>query len=69
MGSDGIDAASQYVHVTHQISFTASETIASKMRFEGEALTHGVQVLSYHTDNSVFRSSCANSETKGKASR
>ena len=51
-----IDAASGYIHVSHQVGHTAAETIESKMRFEREALTNGVSVQAYHTDNGVFTS-------------
>jgi hypothetical protein len=50
------DAASNYVVVSHQVGFTATETIQSKTKFEREALTNGVSVQSYHTDNGVFTS-------------
>ena len=51
-----LDAASGYINVSHQVGQTAAETIESKMKFEREALTCGVTVQSYHTDNGVFTS-------------
>jgi hypothetical protein len=48
------DAASGYVSVQHQHSFTAAETIQSKMHFEQEAMQAGVTINTYHTDNGVF---------------
>jgi hypothetical protein len=49
------DAASGFISVHHQHSFTAAETVQSKMRFEQEALQAGVAVDCYHTDNGVFK--------------
>jgi hypothetical protein len=49
------DAASGFISVQHQHSFTAAETVQSKMRFEQEALQAGVAVDCYHTDNGVFK--------------
>ena len=51
-----IDAASGFIHVSHQVGLTAAETIESKMRFERDALSHGVAIQAYHTDNGVFTS-------------
>jgi hypothetical protein len=51
-----IDAASNYVFVSHQVGATAHETIQSKIKFEREALTAGVVIQNYHTDNGVFTS-------------
>ena len=48
------DAASGYIVVSHQASSTAAETIESKLRFEREALSSGVSIAAYHTDNGVF---------------
>ena len=50
------DAASAYIYCHHQIGLTASETLESKMKFEREAMTNGVSVQAYHTDNGVFTS-------------
>jgi Reverse transcriptase (RNA-dependent DNA polymerase) len=51
-----IDAASNYVYVSHQVGTTANETIQAKVKFEREAITAGVTVQAYHTDNGVFTS-------------
>ena len=51
-----IDAASNFIYVSHQVGATAAETIASKTKFEREALTCGVDIQAYHTDNGVFTS-------------
>ena len=51
-----VDAASNYVYVSHQKGATASETIQSKLNFEREATTCGVTVQAYHTDNGIFTS-------------
>ena len=50
------DAASSYIFCNHQVGLTAYETLESKMKFEREAMTGGVQVQAYHTDNGVFTS-------------
>jgi hypothetical protein len=49
------DAASGYVSVQRQHSFTAAETIQSKMRFKQEAMQAGVTINAYHIDNGVFK--------------
>jgi hydrogenase maturation factor HypF (carbamoyltransferase family) len=50
------DAASRYVSIYNQISFTAEETITSKLMYEREAMSTGVQVQSYSSDNGVSTS-------------
>ena len=50
------DAASHYVFVNHQVSLNAAETVESKLKFEREALQHGVSIDAFHTDNGVFKS-------------
>ena len=50
------DAASHYLHVNNQVGFTAHETITSKLKFEREANSIGVQVKQYQTDNGVYTS-------------
>jgi hypothetical protein len=51
-----VDAASHYIFVSHQVGSTATETIQSKIKFEREAMTCGVEVKAYHTDNGIFTS-------------
>jgi hypothetical protein len=51
-----VDAASNYVYVSHQMGSTANETIQSKVKFEREAMTCGVTIQAYHTENGVFTS-------------
>jgi hypothetical protein len=51
-----IDAASSFIHLSHQVGLTAAETIESKMRFERDAMSHGVSIQAYHTDNGIFTS-------------
>ena len=48
------DAASKRISVHHQISLGAHETVMSKQQFEREALTAGVLVQAYNTDNGVY---------------
>ena len=50
------DAASSYISLHHQMGFTAHETILSKIAFEREAFTVGVNVSEYNTDNGVYTS-------------
>jgi len=52
------DAASGYIiHVKHQVVLTSYKTIAAKVNFKRLAIKAGVMVTSYHTDNSIYRSS------------
>ena len=51
-----IDAASGFIHVSHQVGKTAAETIEAKTNFERNALSHGVPIQAYHTDNGVYTS-------------
>jgi hypothetical protein len=48
------DAASSYLSIHHQIGFTAAETIRSKLAFEREAASLGIDIKSYTTDNGVY---------------
>ena len=50
------DSASKYVDMEHQIGFTASETVTSKISFERRASYVGVEVKEYRTDNGVYTS-------------
>jgi hypothetical protein len=50
------DAASGLIHVEHQVSLGASDTINAKDNFERMSLQHGVVIDSYHTDNGTFKS-------------
>jgi hydrogenase maturation factor HypF (carbamoyltransferase family) len=50
------DAASSYLHVNRQVGFTADKTIHSKIKFEREAMTNGVSLISYHADNGIYTS-------------
>lgn len=50
------DAASGHIHLEHQVSLNASDTINSKDSYERMALDNGVVIESYHTDNGVFKS-------------
>ena len=51
-----VDAASNYIHAVHQVTFNASDTINAKVEFERHCADLGVQVDSYHTDNGVYKS-------------
>jgi len=51
-----VDHASRYVHVTPNRSTGADEALESKRAFERDALSHGVQVRSYRSDNGIFAS-------------
>ena len=50
------DAASGLIHVEHQVTLNATDTINAKTSFERMARDHGVQIDSYHTDNGVYKS-------------
>ena len=56
-GTIFIDEASEYIHIENQVSLGAPETVRSKLRFEREALRHGVVIRGYHGDNGVYKSS------------
>jgi hypothetical protein len=49
-----VDHMSGYIHVEHQMGFSSSETIRAKQNFEQLALSHGVLVEDYLTDNGIF---------------
>ena len=49
------DAASMYLHVEHQVTLNASDSIVAKENFERMAMESGVNVESYHTDNGIFK--------------
>ena len=48
------DAATRRVKISPQISFTANETISSKLQFEREALSEGVTIKNYSSDNGIY---------------
>ena len=50
------DAASGYIHVEHQVTLNATDTINAKTSFERQAMEMGVTIDSYHTDNGIFKS-------------
>ena len=49
-------AESSNISVHNQVSFTAEETVISKLKFENEAMGAGVPVESYSTDNGISNS-------------
>jgi hypothetical protein len=50
------DAASEYVHIEHQVTLNASDSINAKTAFEQMAKDVGVDVMGYHTDNGIYTS-------------
>ena len=50
-----MDHASGFIHVEHQLGFSAGETICAKQNFERMALGHGVIVQNYLTDSGAFK--------------
>ena len=48
------DHGSQLLHVGHQTSLGASDTVRSTKIFERMALSHGVAIQGYHGDNGIF---------------
>ena len=56
-GSIFVDHASSLIHVEHQVTLGAMDTLAAKRSFERMALGNGVAVRNYHGDNgSAFTS-------------
>ena len=53
---DFCDGASGYIHVEHQVTLNASDSIRAKENFERIAIQQGVVVDSHHTDNGIFKS-------------
>jgi hypothetical protein len=53
-GTIFVDVASGTVHVYHQVSLAAADTLLSNAQFEHEARTHGIDIKKYHTDNDIF---------------
>ena len=54
-GAIFVDHASAFLHVEHQLGFSAVETIRAKQAFERLALDHGVIVQQYLTDSGTFK--------------
>jgi hypothetical protein len=52
-----VDHGSGYLHVEHQLGFSAIETIRAKQNFEKRALEHDVLIQSYLTDSGTFKAS------------
>ena len=50
-----VDHGSGYLHVEHQLGFSAVETIRAKQSFENMAFEHGVVIQSYLTDSGAFK--------------
>ena len=50
-----VDHGSGYLHVEHQLGFSAIETIRAKQNFEKLALEHGVIIQNYLTDSGAFK--------------
>jgi hypothetical protein len=55
-GSLFIDAASGYIGIQHQLNLSAGESVCAKQAFECDALTAGVSILDYHTNNGIYTS-------------
>ena len=47
---------STLMHVNHQISSVAGDTLSGKHKFEEFASSVGVEVKAYHADNHIFNS-------------
>ena len=50
-----MDHSIGYIHVEHQVGFSAFESIRAKQAFEGFALSPGVVIESYLTDSGTFK--------------
>ena len=55
-GTIYVDHASGKVHLQHQVSLRAGETLLGKRAFEREAHAAGFKVKKYHGDNGIFTS-------------
>jgi hypothetical protein len=51
-----VDAASGYVHIEHQVTLNANDSINAKSAFERMAREVGVDISKYHTDNGIYTS-------------
>ena len=51
-----MDATSGYVHIEHQVSLGATDSINAKSSFERMARDLGVSVSQYHADNGIYNS-------------
>lgn len=64
-------ATNEFIHISNQVGFIATESVKSKLRFVREATYGGVQVKKYSTDNGVYQSKDffnnhkENNQTKG----
>ena len=50
-----VDHCSGYMHVEHQLGFSAVESVRAKQAYEQMALHHGVIIESYLTDSGAFK--------------
>jgi hypothetical protein len=48
-----VDTASGYMHIEHQVSFRATDSINAKSLFERMARDVGVTISQYQTDNGI----------------
>jgi hypothetical protein len=55
-GTIFVDVASHTIHVYHQVSLAAADTLLSKAQFEQDAASYGVSIKQYHVDNGIFTS-------------
>ena len=53
-GTIFVDVATGFTRVYFQVSLGSEETIRAKNAFEREALSHGVMVRNYRSDNGIF---------------
>ena len=49
-----VDHTSGFIHIEHQVSLSAGDTIRSKRSFERLLYNHGMIVKAHHADNGVF---------------
>jgi hypothetical protein len=50
-----VDHSTGFMHVEHQVGFSAVKTFKAKHSFEAMALAHGVIIESYLTDSGTFK--------------
>ena len=49
-----VDASSGYIHLEHQVSLNATDSINAKTSFERMARDVGVKIEEYHTNNGIY---------------
>jgi hypothetical protein len=64
-----VDHCSGFLHVEHQLGFSAVETVRAKQAYEQLALHHGVVIESYLTDSGAFKANAFVEHIRSHAQR